>query len=165
MAGLVTLARRCAQPGSPFEHARRMRRRNARGRGICGGQCFDEFHLVTFNSIAPRAHVAVRRDGRRQAASRRVWAFNQLRELQPGSRTSYNSPTTTTWTGTTTTPIALRRRRGHLDSQRADSGRSPPRKRGQWGGHPNEKQPRPMSFLGDLRAGVGGDSSVRVTGV
>ncbi len=47
-------------------------------------QCFDEFHLNTFNSLGPRAHVAfdVMGDGK-TVIKGGYGRFNQLRELQP----------------------------------------------------------------------------------
>ena len=62
-------------------------------------QCFDEFHLATFNSIAPRAHVAfdVMGDGK-TVLKGGYGRFNQLRELQPDlTNINRNVPTTTTW--------------------------------------------------------------------
>ena len=62
-------------------------------------QCFDEFHLETFNSLAPRAHVAfdVMGDGR-TVVKGGYGRFNQLRELQPDlTNINRNGPTTTTW--------------------------------------------------------------------
>jgi hypothetical protein len=63
-------------------------------------QCFDEFHLKTFNSLAPRAHLAfdVTGDGK-TVVKGGYGRFNQLRELQPDvTSINLNVPTTTTWT-------------------------------------------------------------------
>ncbi len=81
-----TLARRVTlNLGLRFEHESAYAPEQCReASAFATAQCFDEFHLKTFNSVAPRAHIAfdVMGDGK-TVLKGGYGRFNQLRELQP----------------------------------------------------------------------------------
>jgi Carboxypeptidase regulatory-like domain len=66
---------------------------------FAAARCIDEFHLVTFNSVVPRAHVAfdVMGDGK-SVIKGGYGRFNQLRELEPDvTNINQNVLSTTIW--------------------------------------------------------------------
>jgi hypothetical protein len=66
---------------------------------FAAAQCWDKLSLVTFNSLAPRAHVAFDIMGDGKAVIKGGYGrFNQLRELNPDvASLNQNVATTTTW--------------------------------------------------------------------
>jgi outer membrane receptor protein involved in Fe transport len=166
-----TLARRVTlNLGVRFEHDAAHAPAQCRvAAAFAAAQCFDEFHLVTFNSIAPRAHVAFDVMGDGKAVIKGGYGrFNQLRELQPDlTNINTNSPTTTTWDW-----------HDNNANKRYDAGevnldpngldfRSIAAIGSAVNGvvNPNEKQPKTDEFSATFERELVGNSSVRVTGV
>ncbi len=156
-----TLARRVTlNLGLRFEHDAAYAPEQCRvAARFATAQCFDEFHLNTFNSVAPRAHIAfdVMGDGK-TVLKGGYGRFNQLRELQPDlTLINRNVPTTTTWTWHDNNGNKLYEdgevnlNPNGTDFQSVTAfGAAPPT------GvvNPNEKQPKTDEFSGDLRAGA-----------
>ncbi|MGH9256125.1 MAG: carboxypeptidase regulatory-like domain-containing protein [Vicinamibacterales bacterium] len=96
-----TLARRLTLDlGLRFEHDAAHAPAQCRAAArFATAQCFEEFHLVTFDSLAPRAHVAFDVTGDGKTVLKGGYGrFNQLRELQPDlTNINRNVPATTTW--------------------------------------------------------------------
>jgi hypothetical protein len=96
-----TLARRLTfNLGLRFEHDAAHAPAQCRAAArFATAQCFEEFHLLTFTSLAPRAHVAFDVTGDGKTVLKGGYGrFNQLRELQPDlTSINRNVPATTTW--------------------------------------------------------------------
>jgi outer membrane receptor protein involved in Fe transport len=132
-------------------------------------QCFDEFHLNTFNSVGPRAHVAfdVMGDGK-TVLKGGYGRFNQLRELQPDlTSINLNGPATTTWDWHDNNGNRLYDAgEVNLDPNGSDF-RSVTGIGGNVNGvvNPNEKQPKTDEFSATLERELIANTAVRVTGV
>ena len=132
-------------------------------------QCFDEFHLNTFNSLGPRVHAAfdVMGDGK-TVIKGGYGRFNQLRELQPDlTAINLNGPATTTWDWHDTNGNKLYEAgEVNLNPQGSDF-RSVTGIGGNVNGlvNPNEKQPKTDEFSGTLERELVANTAVRVTGV
>ncbi len=132
-------------------------------------QCFDEFHLNTFNSLGPRVHAAfdVMGDGK-TVVKGGYGRFNQLRELQPDlTSINLNGPATTTWDWHDTNGNKLYEAgEVNLNPQGSDF-RSVTGIGGNVNGlvNPNEKQPKTDEFSGTLERELVANTAVRVTGV
>jgi hypothetical protein len=96
-----TLARRLTlNLGLRVEHDAAYAPQQCREAGpFAAAQCWDENRLVTFNSLAPRAHVAFDITGDGKAVIKGGYGrFNQLRELKPDiTNINPNVLATTTW--------------------------------------------------------------------
>jgi hypothetical protein len=132
-------------------------------------QCFDEFHLKTFNSIAPRAHVAFDVVGDGKTVLKGGYGrFNQLRELQPDvTSINLNVPTTTTWDWHDNNGNKL------YDAGEVNLDPTGPDFRSITGFgaavngrvNPNEKQPKTDEFSATFEREIVANTAVRVTGV
>jgi outer membrane receptor protein involved in Fe transport len=132
-------------------------------------QCFDAFHLNTFNSVGPRVHLAfdVMGDGK-TVLKGGYGRFNQLRELQPDlTSINLNGPATTTWDWHDTNGNKL------YDAGEVNLNPNGPDFRsitgigGNVNGlvNPNEKQPKTDEFSATLERELVANTAVRVTGV
>ena len=132
-------------------------------------QCFDEFHLKTFNSIAPRAHIAFDVVGDGKTVIKGGYGrFNALRELQPDlTSINLNGPATTTWDWHDNNGNKLYEAgEVNLDPNGRDF-RSVTGIGGNVLGvvNPNEKQPKTDEFSATLERELIANTAVRVTGV
>ena len=132
-------------------------------------QCFEEFHLNTFTSLGPRAHIAfdVMGDGK-TVLKGGYGRFNQLRELQPDlTSINLNGPATTTWDWHDNNGNRLYEAgEVNLDPNGLDF-RSITGIGGNVNGviNPNEKQPKTDEFSATLERELIANTAMRVTGV
>ncbi len=133
---------------------------------FAAAQCFDEIRLVTFNSLAPRAHLAfdVMGDGK-TVLKGGYGRFNQLRELEPDlTAVNLNVIATTIWDWHDNNGNKL------YESGEVDLDPNGPDFDSVAGTtlgvvNPNEKQPKTDEFSLTFERELFANTSARVTGV